>query len=269
MTTLATSIGSLPALPAATWLPSVPAMSSLHPLPSLLGQAAVPRDIGVFEWLFDPDSWSGPTGIWSSLWETVRLCAIVVAVAVAVTVPLAALLSHQRRGEFVATWAVTLSRAVPTFAIAGLLVPISLRQGWGSEPWPIFVALLLLALPPIYLNTYTAIRQVDAATVDAARAVGLTETNVLLKVELSLGAALIISGIRVAAVQVVATEPIRAFLGGDGLGRYLRDGLGQNNNSLVIAGGLLIALLAAVTGLSLGAFERFLPRGVRRLRKAS
>jgi len=193
----------------------------------------------------------------------------VVAVAVAVTVPLAALLSHQRRGEFVATWAVTLSRAVPTFAIAGLLVPISLRQGWGSEPWPIFLALLLLALPPIYLNTYTAIRQVDAATVDAARAVGLTETNVLLKVELSLGAALIISGIRVAAVQVVATEPIRAFLGGDGLGRYLRDGLGQNNNSLVIAGGLLIALLAAVTGLSLGAFERFLPRGVRRLRKAS
>ncbi len=245
------------------------ALAAPPALPALLGQAAVPRDIGVFEWLFDPDSWSGPTGIWSSLWETVQLCVVVVGVAVVLTVPLAAVLSHQRRGEFAATWAVTLSRAVPTFAIAGLLVPISLRQGWGSEPWPIFVALLLLALPPIYLNTYTAIRQVDPATVDAARAVGLTERRVLLNVELSLGAALIISGIRVAAVQVVATEPIRAFLGGDGLGRYLRDGLGQNNNSLVVAGGLLIALLAAVTGLAIGLFERLLPRGVRRLRKAS
>lgn len=240
------------------------------PGPTLLvGQAAVPRDIGVFEWLFDGDSWSGPTGILTSLWETVQLSVVVIVVAVVVTVPLAAVLSHNRRGEFAATWAVTLSRAVPTFAIAGLLVPISLRQGWGSEPWPMFIALLLLALPPIYLNTYTAVRQVDPATVDAARAVGLTERDVLTKVELSLGAALILSGIRVAAVQVVATEPIRAFLGGDGLGRYIRDGLGQNNNSLVIAGGMLIAALAAVTGLSLGALERLLPRGVRRLNRVT
>ncbi len=245
-----------------------PTGTLMTPAPGLLvGQAAAPRDIGVFEWLFDPNSWTGPTGILSSLWETVQLSAFVVAIAVVVTVPLAAVLSHQRRGEFVATWAVTLSRAVPTFAIAGLLVPISLRQGWGSEPWPIFIALLLLALPPIYLNTYTAVRQVDPATVDAARAVGLTERHVLTKVEMSLGAALIVSGIRVSAVQVVATEPIRAFLGGDGLGRYLRDGLGQNNNSLVIAGGLLIAMLAAVVGLSFTALERLLPRGVRRLRR--
>ena len=85
------------------------------------------------------------------------------------------------------------------------------------------------------------------------------------RVELALGSGLIISGIRVAAVQVVATEPIRAFLGGDGLGRYLRDGLGQNNNSLVIAGALLIAALAALTGLAFGALGLFLPRGVRRL----
>lgn len=240
------------------------------PEPSqLVGQAAVPRDIGVYEWLFDADSWSGPTGILTSLWETVQLSVVVVVVAVVVTVPLAAVLSHKRRGEFAATWAVTLSRAVPTFAIAGLLVPISLRQGWGSEPWPMFIALLLLALPPIYLNTYTAVRQADPATVDAARAVGLTERDVLMKVELSLGATLILSGIRVAAVQVVATEPIRAFLGGDGLGRYLRDGLGQNNNSLVIAGGILIAALAAVTGLALGALGRLLPRGVRRLNRVT
>lgn len=235
--------------------------------PTALAQQAVPRDIGVFEWLFDPDSWTGPTGILSSLVDTIELSVVVVVIAVVVTVPLAAYLSHRRRGEFAATWAVTLSRAIPTFAIAGLLVPITLRQGWGSEPWPMFVALLLLALPPVFLNTYTAVRQADPATVDAARAVGYTETGVLMKVELALGSALIISGIKVAAVQVVATEPIRAFLGGDGLGRYLRDGLGQNNNSLVIAGAFLIAALAAITGLAFGALERLLPVGVRRLRR--
>jgi osmoprotectant transport system permease protein len=231
---------------------------------TLVAQQAVPRDIGVTEWLLDIESWRGPAGIWTALIDTLQLSLIVVAIAVVLTVPLASLLSHYRRGEFAATWAVTLSRAIPTFAIAGLLVPISLRQGWGAEPWPILIALLLLALPPVYLNTYTAVRQVDPPTVDAARAVGFSESGILLKIELALGSGLIISGIRVAAVQVVATEPIRAFLGGDGLGRYLRDGLGQNNNGLVIAGALLIAALAAVTGLAFGALGLLLPRGVRR-----
>jgi osmoprotectant transport system permease protein len=161
---------------------------------------------------------------------------------------------------------VTLSRAVPTFAVAGLLVPISLRSGWGFEPWPIFIALLLLALPPIFLNTYTAIQQVDPGVVDAARAMGYSESNVLLRVELALATTVILAGVRVAAVTVVATEPIRAFLGGDGLGRYVRDGLGQNNDGLVIAGAMLIAGLAGLTALAFRSIERFaLPDGVRRI----
>lgn len=230
----------------------------------LLAQQAVPRDIGVWEWLSDPDSWTGPAGILTSLGDTLVLCSAVVLVATVTTVPLAAWLAHRGKGELVATWAVTLSRAVPTFAIAGLLVPISLRRGWGAEPVPIFVALLLLALPPLFLNTYTAIRSADPAAVDAARSIGLGERAVLSHVELALGATLILAGIRVAAVQVVATEPIRAFLGGDGLGRYVRDGLGQNNDSLVVGGAILIAALAAVTGLAFAALERLLPAGVRR-----
>ena len=126
-----------------------------------------------------------------------------------------------------------------------------------------------MALPPIYLNTYTAVRQVEPGAVDAARAMGLTEPAVLLRVEVALATSVIFTGIRVSAVQVVATEPIRAFLGGDGLGRYVRDGLGQNNDTLVIGGALLVATLAALTGFAFGVFQRlFVPHGVRRLRRS-
>ena len=233
----------------------------------LAQQAAVPRDIGLWEWLSDPNTWSGPDGIWASLQETVVLCALVVAVATAVAVPLAALLAHHGRGELSVTWMVTLSRAVPTFAIAGLLVPIALVNGWGFEPWPIFIALLLLALPPNYLNTYTAIQGVPSGTVDAAQAMGFSDRRVLLSVELPLAATLVFAGIRVSAVQVVATEPIRAFLGGDGMGSYVRDGLGQNNDTLLVGGAILVATLAAATGLAFGLLERVvLPQGVRRLK---
>lgn len=236
----------------------------------LLAQAAVPREIGVFEWLLDPDSWTGSTGILASAWDTIVLCSIVIVIAVVVTVPLASWLAHYRRGELTATWAVTLSRAVPTFAVAGLLVPVALRQGWGFEPWPILIALLLLALPPIFLNTYTAVRQVDPGAVDAARAMGYSEWDTLAKVELALSTSVIFAGVRVAAVTVVATEPIRAFLGGDGLGRYVRDGLGQNNDGLVIAGAILVAGLAGLTTVIFRLAEGLaLPRGVRRLASTS
>lgn len=230
----------------------------------MIAQAAPPRDIGVWEWLFDGDSWTGQAGVLEALRETATMCAGVLLTAVLLAVPAAAILSHRGRGRFVATWAVTLSRAVPTFAIAGLLVPFSLRRGWGSEPWPIFVGLLLLALPPIFLNTYTAVHEAEQAVIDAARAMGLTESSILLRVEMAMGAGVVMAGIRVAAVQVVATEPIRAFLGGDGLGRYVRDGLGQNNDGLLVAGALLIAAFAAATGLAFGALERTLPAGLRR-----
>jgi osmoprotectant transport system permease protein len=232
----------------------------------VFAQAAERRDIGVFEWLFDPGSWTGANGILASLADTLALCSIVVAVACVTMIPLAAWLAHTRRGEVAVSWTVTLSRAVPTFAVAGLLVPISLRNGWGFEPWPIFIALLLLALPPIFLNTYTAIRQISPSVVEAARAMGYGERDVLFRVELALGTSVIIDGVRIAAITVVATEPIRAFLGGNGLGRFVRDGLGQNNDGLLVAGAMLVAGLAGLTALLFRMFGRVaLPDGVRRL----
>ena len=246
--------------------PMLPVAALRVPDTSRPEQTAVPRDIGFFEWFFAADTWTGDTGILTSLTDTVVLCAAVVLVAVVVSVPTASILAHLRRAEVSSTWLVSISRAVPTFAIAALLVPWSLEQGWGFEPWPIFIALLLLALVPIYLNTYTAIRQLPDGPVDAARALGYSERSVLTRIELVLASSLIFAGIRVAAIQVVATEPIRAFLGGDGLGRYVRDGFAQNNNTLVVGGIVLIGGLAALTGLFFVALEQFvLPDGVRRL----
>ena len=231
-------------------------------------QAAVPRDIGLWEWFSREETWTGEGGILASLADTLAMCTAVMATSVLIAVPLAAVLSHYRRGELSATWVLNVGRAIPTFAIAGLLVPIFLTNGLGFEPWPIFIALTLLAIPPIYLTSYTAVRQVDPNAVDAARAMGFSERDVLTRVELALAAGLIVGGIRIAAVQVVATEPIRAFLGGDGLGRYVRDGLGQNNDSLLIGGTILVAGLALLTSLAFGVLERAaLPRGTRRLRQ--
>lgn len=233
---------------------------------SLFAQQAIPRDIGLLDFLFGAEYWTGPDGILASLRDTLVMCGAVMVVSTIVAVPLAATLAHHRRGELSVTWVVTLSRAIPTFAIAGLMVPISLRNGWGFEPWPIFVALLLLAVPPIYLNTYTAVREVSRGAVDAARGMGFSEPQVLFRVESALATAVILTGMRVAAVQVVATEPIRAFLGGDGLGRYVRDGLGQNNDTLLLGGAILVAGLAVATGAGFGLIERVaLPPGVRRL----
>lgn len=234
-----------------------------------LAAQAVRRDIGLFEWLFDAGTWTGTHGILATAGDSIRLCAAVILVSGLIAVPLGAYLAHVRRGELAATWVVNVGRAVPTFALAGLLVPISLRWGYGFEPWPVFIALTLLSVPPIFLTTFTAVAQVDPVVVDAARGMGLEDRRVLVRVEMALALSVVLSGVRVAAVQAVATEPIRAFLGGGGLGGYLRDGLGQNNDTLVLGGAILVAALAAVTGAAFGVLERIVvPKGVRRLRHA-
>lgn len=235
--------------------------------PIELAQAALPRDITLREWLLDAESWTSSAGILPSLVDTLILCGAVMVTAIVLAVPSAAVLAHLGRARLVSAWIVNIGRAVPTFALAALLVPVSLRAGYGFEPWPIFLALTLMALPPMYLGTYTAISGVDRGAVDAARAMGLRGHEVLLRVELPLALNVILTGVRVAAVQVVATEPIRAFLGGDGLGRYVRDGLGQRNTTLLVGGAMLVALLAGTVAVGLSLLQRLIePAGVRRLR---
>lgn len=202
-----------------------------------------------------------PDQIWLTLWHS----GLALAVAVAVAVPAALVLAHLRRGELVTTWFVNLGRAIPIVTIVGLLVIVSLRTGYGFEPWPIVAALVLMALPPVFTNTYAAVRGVDPGSVSAARGLGFTEAMVMTRVELPLALPVVLAGVRTAAVQVLATEPIAAFFGAEGLGAYIRQGLANDDIYQVQAGALLVTAVATGADAALALLTRALvPRGIRR-----
>jgi osmoprotectant transport system permease protein len=220
----------------------------------------------VVGWFFDPAHWHGASGVPNRVFEHVQLSAFAIVCAIVVAIPAGIVLGHVRRGGLLAISVVNIGRAVPSFAIVAIALPITLRLGLGFGFWPIWLAVFLLALPPMFTQSYTAITGVDREAVSAARGMGLTERQVLLGVEVPLATPLILAGTRVAAVQVVATAPLGAVVGWGGLGRYIIDGLSQFDIVQVFAGAVLVALLAVVTELAFSALERIvLPVGVRRV----
>ncbi len=220
----------------------------------------------VIEWFTDRAARGDYADIPSQLWLTVWHSGIALAVVVLVAVPLGAVLAHFRRGELVATFFISIGRAVPTVTVVGIAAIVSLRNGYGFAPWPIIVALVLLGLPPAFANTYAAVRNVEPGPVAAARAMGSTDRQVLVRVELPLALPVVLAGIRTAAVQIVATEPLGAFFGGEGLGAYLRQGLATQDTYQVQAGALLVAGCAVGAELILVLLTRVVvPKGVRRI----
>ena len=212
----------------------------------------------VLAWFTDPANWQGSAGIPSRTLEHIRLSAFATMVAAGLAVPLGVLLGHSGRGGLIAVSVVNIGRAIPSFAIIALALPFSIRAGLGIGFWPTFLALVLLALPPIFTNSFTAVRRVGAEVVEAARGMGMREREVLLEIELPLGAPLIVTGIRVAAVQVVATATLGALVGWGGLGRYIIDGFSVQDNVRVFAGAFLVAALAILTDVAFGLTERIL-----------
>jgi osmoprotectant transport system permease protein len=215
----------------------------------------------VLAWFADPANWQGSAGIPSRMLEHIRLSALATAVAAGVAVPTGVLLGHSGRGGLIAVSVVNIGRAIPSFAVIALALPFSIRAGLGIGFWPTFLALVLLALPPIFTNSFTAVRSVGAEVVEAARGMGMRERQVLLGIELPLAAPLILTGIRVAAVQVVATATLGALVGWGGLGRYIIDGFAVQDNVRVFAGALLVAVLAILTDVAFGIVERILATG--------
>jgi osmoprotectant transport system permease protein len=218
--------------------------------------------VSVWQWFADPSHWSGPEGIPQRLLEHVQLSAESVAVGAVIALPIGIALGHYGRFGNLAINISNVGRAIPSF---GLLVIAF--QVWGLGDLPIIVTLAALAIPPMVTNSYVALSEVDPDIKEAARGMGYRELTQLLRVELPLAVPLVMAGIRTSAVQVVATMTLAAIIAGGGFGRYVIDGIAQQNYQMMFAGALLVALLAIATELSLSGLERLLvPRGLRLLR---
>jgi osmoprotectant transport system permease protein len=194
-------------------------------------------------------NWWGDRGILHRSFEHMRLSGASVLAAGAIATPAAMFFGHVKRGGLAAQSIVNIGRAIPSFALLAFLFPLSLRYGFGLGFWPTLVALVLLAIPPMFTNAYVGIRDVDAAIVEASRGMGMGERQVLLRVETPIALPLIITGIRLASVQVVATATLGGLFGFNGLGSYIFEGFAQQNDGKLLTGAIGVALLAIATEL--------------------
>jgi osmoprotectant transport system permease protein len=195
-----------------------------------------------WNWFVSPQSWQGADGIPTRLGEHIFYSGVALLCAVAIAIPLGLLIGHSNRGGFVVVNSANAARALPT---AGVLLLVVTLVGIGFLP--VLVPLVALAIPPILVNTYEGIRQVEPELVDASRGVGLREGQVLRSVEIPVALPLILLGVRTAAIQIVATATIAAFVGLGGLGRYIFDGLARQEYAVMIGGAVLVVALALMT----------------------
>jgi len=203
-------------------------------------------------WLLDPAHWSGTDGIPIRLWEHIWISAASVLTAAAIALPIGAFIGHTGRAASLAINLANIGRAVPSYAILVIVLPISLRLApqlgydpdLGLSEIPTFTAMTMLAIPPILVGTYAGLREVDRDLVETARGMGMRERQVLGRVEIPLALPVILGGARTAAVQVVATATLGAVVAYGGLGRYLIDGIARNETDRLFAGVVLVAALA-------------------------
>jgi osmoprotectant transport system permease protein len=201
------------------------------------------------QWLGEPNrwSWTDPAGIPYRTLEHLGFSLLSLAVAALLTIPLALWLAHYRRAAFLASSAVNIGRAIPSFGLIILFWFLASRWGVDTNFWPLLLALVALALPPLFTNTYAGVVSLEQDTVDAARGTGFKEWQIILKIELPLASPVILAGARVAFLQLVATVAIGAIVNdGGGLGRYIVDGfaLGVAGYGEILGGGLAVIILA-------------------------
>lgn len=212
-------------------------------------------------YLNDPFNWTRPNGILDLLGVHLAISAVAVLAAMVVALPVGIALGTSGRGGGAIVVLSNVSRAVPTLALLTLFAVSPI--GFGNRATTI--ALAVFAIPPILTNTFVGFRGVDADVREAARAMGMRRGQITARVDLPLALPLVMTGIRTAAVQVVATAGLAALVGGGGLGRLVNLGFGQQNYGLIISGAILIAGLALLTELVLVLVSWLLAPGPRRL----
>lgn len=205
-----------------------------------------PQGGGLVNYLFDPSHWSGADGIPTLIGEHLLYSLIALVVAAVIAVPLGIYIGVTGRGVFMIAGLANALRALPSVGLLILLVLLispafPTRMGYVL---PSLIVLVLLAVPPILTNTYAGVRAVDAAAVDAAKGMGFRTMKVLTDVQLPCSLPLMLSGVRSALLQIISTATIAAYISLGGLGRLLIDGKAQNDFGQMVAGAVLVALMA-------------------------
>ncbi|MGW7055657.1 ABC transporter permease [Streptomyces sp. NPDC054887] len=214
-----------------------------------------------FTWLATGANWQGESGVWNRLAEHLYFSGVCLLLSCLIALPVAFWLGHLGRGGALAVNLSNVGRAIPTLAVLVLLTLTPLgKQG----DLPTIVALVLFAVPPLLTNAYIGMREVDRAVVEAARGMGMSGRQVFLRVELPLAYPMVMTGLRSAAVQVVATATLAAMAGEGGLGRIITAGFNTYDTPQVVAGALLVAGLALLVEGALVAADRLLDPTRRR-----
>ena len=231
---------------------------------------------GAFQFIFEPRPSAqegssvmvgGPDQVWELLSSQLVISLSALAIALVLALPLGIYLGHRKIGEFLAVATGNAGRAVPELGLIAILY--AYIGGTFDLTLIVIIAVMVLGIPPILTNAYTGVRQVDPGAVEAARGVGMTEWQIIRKVELPLAIPTIMGGIRTASVAIVATSTIGSLTGVDTLGKYI---LGENvyGTEGVVAGAILVALLALAFELVLAGIQRMLtPQGLVLQRQAA
>jgi osmoprotectant transport system permease protein len=212
-----------------------------------------------WDWLSQSQQWHGANGIPVRLVQHLVYTGLSLLIAALIALPLGVIIGHAGRGGTAVVSLANVWRAIPTL---GLLVLMVIILAFSVATW--LIPLVVLAIPPILVNAYEGVLGVDRGLKDAARGMGMTPRQVLLKVEIPVALPLILLGLRTAAIFVVATATIAAEIGLGGLGRYIIDGLATNNYGEVAGGAVLVVALALAVQVSFVGIRRLVvPAGLR------
>ena len=213
---------------------------------------------GIWRWLTDSANWQGPDGITTRVLEHLEYSAISLLAAAVIAIPLGLVIGHTGRGRVVGVGITGAMRAIPSLGLLFVSV-MTLGDKWTGDAGlyvPVYAVLAILAIPPILAGTYAGIEQVDPAARDAAKGMGMKGTQVLWRVEVPCALPLISSGIRSAALQVIATATLAASVSLGGLGRLLIDGIQIRDYDMMAGGAVLVAALALSVDLVLAGLQR-------------
>jgi osmoprotectant transport system permease protein len=216
--------------------------------------------VNVYHWLTASEQWHGGDGIPHLLANHVHISITSLAVAALLSIPLGAWLGHKRVGGIIAINVANVGRAIPVYALLVLAVQIwgiASPRGFGwTGSFSAFVALVLLGIPPMLTNTYVAVRNVGEDLIDAGRGMGLSDGELLRRVEIPVAMPLIMAGVRTATVGIVATATLASFTGVDTLATPIYIGVNTGDHVAIFGGAVLVALLAVAADLVLVGVQR-------------